>query len=96
MLFKLQNTPALGPWRAEKCYRYIYMREQAFSVLSKSFCSLLAAAVRFVQSLLSGGCSSMLFAHGKQVACHPSKVLSDHLFIVLLNNIGIGLMYLHF
>lgn len=63
VLFKVQNTPVLGPRRAQRRYRY--MSEQALPVLSKCFCLLLLGALRFMQSLLSEGCSSKLFAHDK-------------------------------
>lgn len=40
MLFKLQDTPVLGLWRAQTCY--MYMSEQALPVFFKCFCLLLA------------------------------------------------------
>lgn len=52
--------------RAQRCCVFISVSEEALPILSRYFCSLCSATLRFIQSFLSKGCSSKLFAYDKQ------------------------------
>lgn len=68
---------------------YVHLHEWAGPVLSKRFCSLLADTLRFVQMMFWAVCPY-------QIVWHSGELLSVHLFLVLLKNLGTDLMYLHF